>query len=64
MSFHRIRDPGALSISPTAKDECELVHISRKRLLIVRDHIGRRLRLGKAMLPAVVTISLGSEIKM
>ena len=50
MSFHRLRDPGALSISPAAKDECELAHISRKRLIIVRDPIGRRLRSGKAMI--------------
>jgi hypothetical protein len=35
MSFHRIRDPGAPSISPTAMDECELVHISRKRVIAV-----------------------------
>jgi hypothetical protein len=37
--FHRIRDPGALSISPAALDECDLVHISRKRLIAVGGSI-------------------------
>jgi hypothetical protein len=61
MSFHRIRDPGALSISPAAKDECELVHISRKRLIAVGGPIAGTLAKVKRI--TAVTISRLAEIK-